>query len=256
MFVENLNSFDLQSCQNKSLSSHSFDKCSLECSSRNSDSHTNSHYVISQCDDLICFSNDRIRDLQTYTCSRKSFASILDSDSLLDFSILEGLFNSLQFSSIVKSILSSVGLTVESYQMPRELRTNEDLYFERALTWRSHKSYLFSNPPTSRSSRPCFVFYLCPFHDHSFEGASDCYLWGSLACFIVLPIPHPINILSRLTLRKSLVWRSEKFVVLLICREWLFFFVVTRLDLARNSSTPYHSATSLSHDKYERGEEK
>ena len=77
--------------------------------------HTNSHYVISQCDDLICFRNDRIRDLQTYTCSRKSFASILDSDSLLDFSILEDFFNSFQFSSIVKNILSSVEMTVESY---------------------------------------------------------------------------------------------------------------------------------------------
>ena len=64
-------------------------------------SHTNSHYVISHCDDFICFQNDQIRDLQIYTCSRKSFASILDSDSLLDFSILNDLsiiFN-LQISS-------------------------------------------------------------------------------------------------------------------------------------------------------------
>ena len=37
--------------------------------------------------------------------------------------------------------------------------------------------------------------------------------------------------------------------------DWLFFFVVTRLDLARTSPTPYYPATSLSHDKYERGED-
>ena len=47
----------------------------------------NSRYVISQCDDQICFRNDQIRDFQIYTCSRKLFASIFDFDSR--FSILE-----------------------------------------------------------------------------------------------------------------------------------------------------------------------
>ena len=87
MFAENFNSFDLQSRQNKSLFSHNFDKCNLECNSRNFNFHINSHYVISQCDDLICFWNDQIRNLQIYTCSRKFFASIFDLDSR--FSILE-----------------------------------------------------------------------------------------------------------------------------------------------------------------------
>ena len=89
MFVENSNTFDLQSRQIKSLFSYIFDTCSLKYVFTVLKSHTNSHYVISQCDDLICLQNDRIRDLQIHTCSRKSFASILDSDSR--FSILEDL---------------------------------------------------------------------------------------------------------------------------------------------------------------------
>ena len=42
--------------------------------------HTNSHYVIPQCDGLTCFQNGQIRGLQTYTCSRKPSAPILDLD--------------------------------------------------------------------------------------------------------------------------------------------------------------------------------
>ena len=56
MFAENSNLFDLQSRQIKSLSSHIFDTCNLKYVFTILRSHTNSHYVISQCDDLICFS--------------------------------------------------------------------------------------------------------------------------------------------------------------------------------------------------------
>ena len=90
MFVGNLNPFSLQSRQNKPLSPHSFGKCSLECSSRSSDPHTNPHYVIPQCGGLTCFRNGQIRGLQTYTCSRKPSAPILGPGPLLDFSILNG----------------------------------------------------------------------------------------------------------------------------------------------------------------------
>ena len=55
MFAKNSNSFDLQSRQIKSLSSHIFDTCNLKYVFTILKSHTNSHYVISQCDDFIWF---------------------------------------------------------------------------------------------------------------------------------------------------------------------------------------------------------
>ena len=89
------------------------------------------------------------------------------------FSILENLFNFLQFSNIVKNILSFVELTIESYQIFRKLRTNEDFYFEKVLIWKNHKSYFFSNLEILNR---VFVFDFLSLHDHLFEKTSNCYL--------------------------------------------------------------------------------
>ena len=89
-------------------------------------SHTNSHYVISQCDDLICFRNDRIRNLQIYTCSRKLFAQILDSDTLFDS---QWSLNRFQSADAVKSISSLICLAIDSHRSSRESK--------RSLSWES-----------------------------------------------------------------------------------------------------------------------
>ena len=88
MFLEKPRSMGLQQHQLRSFSLRSFGKCSPE-SNCTFWPHTNSHYVMHQCDDHICFRNDQIRNLQIYTCSRKLSAPILGPDPR--FSILEGL---------------------------------------------------------------------------------------------------------------------------------------------------------------------
>ena len=86
MFFEKSKSMNLQQHQLRSFFLRNFDKCNFEniCTFW---FHTNSHYVMFQCDDYICFRNDQIRNFQIYTCSRKLFASIFDFDSR--FSIFE-----------------------------------------------------------------------------------------------------------------------------------------------------------------------
>ena len=169
MFVENANSFDLQSRQIKSLFSHIFDTCSLKYVFTVLKSHTNSHYVISQCDDLICLQNDRILNLQIHTCSRKSFASILNSsldfDSSLDLSKISHstsicrrcqehfviYLSSSWFTSIVSriesseiimriSILREYWLEEVSKVLFFESLTSDSSTLRKSLLWRSSKS--------------------------------------------------------------------------------------------------------------------
>ena len=110
-------------------------------------SYTNSHYVMSQCDDFICFRNDRIRNIQIYTCSRKSFAQILDFRfTFLNF---RRFFILIQFADAVKDISSSICLAVDSHWSSRELKAVkypwESLLWENVDLKKSQKLFVFSD---------------------------------------------------------------------------------------------------------------
>ena len=130
--------------------------------------HTNSHYVISQCDDLICFQNDQIRGLQTYTCSRKSFASILDPDSLLGLSILNDdlLVNSnLQaLSRAFRHLFAKQLAHIDRLENWEQWDTHEDLYFGGVRPEEALKVICFSN---------LSLVILLLWGSHYFEGVLD-----------------------------------------------------------------------------------
>ena len=171
--------------------------------------HTKSHYVIFQCDDLICFRNDQIRNLQIYTCSRKSFASILDFDSrdisFLDFRHSSTLFNSRTSSkAFCHSLIWQLNhiKCLESWKRMKIFVLRK--YWFEEIT----KVICFSNSKVLK----CVLFYFYSLRSlyHSFEKTSDCYVWECLACFIVLLASHSINRLSRLTLRELIDLKKLK----------------------------------------------
>ena len=230
----------------RACSSRSSDKCSLKSSDRLIQTR-----VTSYLNTTILFAFETI-EFEIFksthargNLSRQFSISILTT---FPFSILEDL----SLEDTAKSISSPIDLAVDSSQSSRESRTNEDLYLEGVLVWRSLKSYLFSNSLTSRNSKSCFAFYLCSLHDHSFEEASDCYLWESLACFIVLLIFHSINYYL------ALLWGShwsegvKSLLFYWFVEKWLFFFVVASSWFSTIIHLLFTFCDSLSNDKYER----
>ena len=139
--------------------------------------------------------NSRSSDLhmlaEAFRANSRSWSTFLDSRRSL---------TQLQSAGAAKGISPPICLAIGPHRPHRE---SGAVGCPWGSAWRSHKSSLFFGPPTSDpstlgesllwgSSRSCyFVFYPRPLHDHSFGGASGCYLWGSLACFIVLPAPPP-----------------------------------------------------------------
>ena len=228
-------------------------------------SHTNSRYVISQCDDLIYFRNDRIRDLQSYTCSRKSFASILDSDSLFDS---QWSLNRVQFADAVKSISSSICLAIDSHRSSLESKAMryrwESLFWEYwfgevtkvvcfsnlslmiLLLWESH----YFERVLDRVN--LFCFYISRSLYHSFR--KNIMIWRSLACccFIVCSSLVLSSFISSYFEEVIDLRELKVCCFLLIVEKWLFFFVVA----SSWSSTITHLFStfcdSLSNDKYER----
>ena len=124
---------------------------------------------------------------------RQFSVSVLVTSS---FSILEGL----PLKGIVKGILPPVGLTVGPNQMPRVLGTNGDLCFGGVLAWRSHKSYLFSNPGVLDrvlffTSAPATIIHL---------GGHQIVIFGGVL-HVLLFYPPP----TLLTFYPALLWGSH-----------------------------------------------
>ena len=133
---------------------------------------------------------------------------------------------SLQLSSVLEHCQEhSVICWIDSWIISNVSRVENEwksLFWGR-LIWRNFKSSLFSNLSLVillfwgshyfEKVLECvvlFYFYFFRSLYHSFEKASDCYLWESLACccFICLLALSSINRLSRSTLRESLIWES------------------------------------------------
>ena len=161
MFAENSNSFDLQSRQIKSLFSHIFGTCNLKYVFTILKSHTNSHYVMSQCDDLICLQNGRIRNFQDL----HMLAEIFRANSRFRFTFFDSrrFFIQFQFADAVKDNSSSICLAVDSHRPFRELKTMK--YSWEFLLWESvdlkkSQKLLFSNSGVlDRVNLFCLYFF-------------------------------------------------------------------------------------------------
>ena len=266
MFVENLNSFDLQSRQNKSLSSHSFDKCSLNAVLAvlilvqiRITSYLNAT-ISSVCKttEFEIFRSTHVRE----NLSRQFSISILATSS---FSILD----TLQLSSVLEHRQEhSVIRWSDSWIISNVSRVENEwrsLLWER-LIWRSLKSSLFSN---------LSLVILLLWRSHYFEKVLECvvlFLLSSLALSLIWG-KHQIVIFEKfsmllfcsslilLTFYLVLLWKSHWSEETKSCcfllfywfvEKWLFFFVVA----SSWSSTITHLLStlcdSLSNDKYER----
>ena len=147
MFAGNSNPFGLQSRQTKPLSPHTFDTCSLKYVFTVLKSHTNSHYVMPQCDGLTCLQNGPIRDLQdlhmlaeAFRANSRSRSTFLDSRR----SLIQ-----LQSAGAAKGISPPICLAVGPHRPPRELEAVG--YPWGSLLWGSvglkkPQKLLFSNP--------------------------------------------------------------------------------------------------------------
>ena len=199
MFAGTSNPFGLQSRQTKPLSPHTFGTCSLKYVPRVLKPHTNSHYVMPQCDGLTCLQNGQIRGLQdlhmlaeAFRANSRSQSTFLDSRRSL---------TQLQSAGAAKGISPPICLAVGPHRPPRELEAVG--YPWGSPLWGSvgleepQKLFVFG-PLTidsslgeslfRGSSRPClFVVSTPPARPVTHLGG---YLWGG-QYVVVLLFTHP-----------------------------------------------------------------
>ena len=167
--------------------------------------HTNSHYVIPQCDGLTCFQNGQIRGLQTYTCSRKPSAPILGSDPPLDFSkISRPTPICRRCQGHFATYLPSSWPTLTASKSREQWDTHGEISVWEVLTWRNHKSYLFSNLEVL--DRVCLFLHLSPPSRSLIWGGIRLLLLKEFCMFYCFVYPPPYYHLSRLTLGEPLAW--------------------------------------------------
>ena len=119
--------------------------------------------------------------------------------------------NHLQFADVVKSISSLICLAIVSHRALRASR--------RSLSWesidlkKSQKLFVFE----FRSFRSCLICFVSTSFARSITHLERTSWFEEFSMFYLFArSSRSINSLSRLTLGESLIWESQKFLVLLI----------------------------------------
>ena len=228
-------------------------------------SHTNSHYVIFQCERSYLLSKRSNSRSSESTHARESLSRKFSIS--IHVSRFSKISHSIQFADAVKSISSSICLVVGSHRSSRESKAVK--YSWESLSWKSidlkkSQKLLFSN-----FSLVTFLLW----KSHYFEEVLDrvylflllsfalTLIWErsflrkfSMLLFYCLLVSRSVIVYS------ILLWRSHwskktKSCSLLFCwfvEIWLFFFVVASSWFSTITHLLSTLCDSLSNDKYER----